>query len=92
MPSDRESPPYIQRVPCGPDTSECPILWRNLWAWFCGVRERVSVSAEIQREVRLWIDAVLSGPYRGQLGVQQRFPHQAAGVALNGAVRAGPAG
>lgn len=35
MPSDRESPPYIHRLPCGPDTREWPILWRNLWAWFC---------------------------------------------------------
>lgn len=34
MPSDRESPPYIQRLPCGPATKEWPILWRNLWAWF----------------------------------------------------------
>lgn len=35
MPSDRESPPYIHRLPCSPDTREWPILWRNLWAWFC---------------------------------------------------------
>lgn len=35
MPSDRESPPYIHRLPCGPDTREWPILWRNLCAWFC---------------------------------------------------------
>lgn len=43
MPSDRESPPYIQRLPCGPDTREWPILWRNLWAWFW--RETVDMNA-----------------------------------------------
>lgn len=91
MPSDRESPPYIHRLPCGPDTREWPILWRNLWAWFCANVSRITKM--IKKFTRSLVYDSLScefWTYHRQLCVQQCVPHQVAGVPWDRAVGASP--